>query len=168
MAIGDRLHGAGQHVVLADEPGDEGIARLAVERVRRTLLHHPAIMEHRDAVGHRQRLALVVRDIDDRQAEPFVQQLDLDLHLLAQLLVERTERLVHQHEARLEHQRARQRDALLLPAGELRRATLGECLKPHHRQRTLHALRRFRARGMRRTLSGKATFSPTVMCGNSA
>ena len=45
-----------------------------------------------------------------------VQALDLELHLLAQLLVERAERLVHQHELGLEHQRARQGDALLLAA----------------------------------------------------
>ena len=70
---------------------------------------------------HRQRLALVVRDVDEGHAELPVQLLQLDLHVLAQLLVERAERLVHQHQLRLEHQRARQRHALLLAAGELRR-----------------------------------------------
>ena len=47
--------------------------------------------------------------------------LDLDLHLLAQLLVERAERLVHQQQPRLRHQRARHRHALLLAAGQLAR-----------------------------------------------
>ena len=74
-----------------------------------------------DAVAHRQRLALVVRHVDEGHAELAVQLLELDLHVLAQLLVERAERLVHQHELRLEDQRPRQRDALLLAARELRR-----------------------------------------------
>ena len=82
----------------------------------------PPVVKNRDAIGHRQCLALVVRDIDNGQAKPFVQQLDLDLQLLTQLLVERPKRLVHQHQARLEHQRARQGDALLLSTRELRGA----------------------------------------------
>ena len=48
-----------------------------------------------------------------------MQVAQLDLHLLAQLLVERRERLVQQQDARLEHDRARQRHALPLAAGEL-------------------------------------------------
>jgi hypothetical protein len=33
---------------------------------------------------------LIVRDIDDRDAKPFMQLPDLELHVLAQLLVEGT------------------------------------------------------------------------------
>jgi hypothetical protein len=54
------------------------------------------------AVRHRQRLALVVRHVDDRRPELAVQRLDLDLHLLAQLLVEGRQRLIHQDDPRLE------------------------------------------------------------------
>ena len=71
---------------------------------------------------------------------------DLELHLLAQLLVERAERLVHQHELRLEHQRARDRDALLLAAGELRRPAAAEAAELHHVQRALDPLRDLVAR----------------------
>ena len=39
---------------------------------------------------------------------------DFELHLLAQLLVERAERLIHQHDVRIEDQRPCNRDALLL------------------------------------------------------
>ena len=49
-------------------------------------------------------------------------RLELDLHLLAQLEVERAERLVEQQHARPVDQRARERDALPLAAGELARA----------------------------------------------
>ena len=44
---------------------------------------------------------------------------DLRAHLKPQLGVEIGERLVHQHERRLDHDRARNRDALLLAAGQL-------------------------------------------------
>ena len=50
--------------------------------------------------------------------------LQLELHLLAQLEVERAERLVEQQHARLVHERARERDALLLAARELPRLAL--------------------------------------------
>ena len=46
--------------------------------------------------------------------------LELELELLAQAQVERAERLVEQQRARAVDERARQRDALLLAAGELR------------------------------------------------
>ena len=48
--------------------------------------------------------------------------LSCDLHLLAQLLVERAERLVEQQHLGLEGQGAGERDALALAARELRRA----------------------------------------------
>ena len=46
--------------------------------------------------------------------------LELDLHLLAQLEVERAERLVEQQHPRAVDDRAGERDALALAAGELR------------------------------------------------
>ena len=111
---------------------------------------------------------LVVRHVDHRDAEPLVQAPDLELHLLAQLLVERAERLVHQHELRLEHERARDRDPLLLAAGELRRPAAAEPAELHHVERALDPRARSRSRAMPRTDSGKPMFSATVMCGNSA
>ena len=71
-------------------------------------------MEHRHPIGHGQRLTLVVGDVHG-DAEALVQVLDLHLHLLAQLLVQCAQRFVHQHQLRLEHQRAGQRHALLWP-----------------------------------------------------
>ena len=52
--------------------------------------------------------------------------LQLELHLLAELQVERAERLVEQQHARLVDERARERDALLLAARELPRLALAE------------------------------------------
>ena len=67
-----------------------------------------------------------------------MQVLQLVLHLLAQLPVERAQRLVEQHQARLEDQGARHGDPLLLAAGELLRAAVGQAVQPHHRQRARH------------------------------
>src|SRR6185312_10969765 len=77
-----------------------------------------AAVDDGDAIRHRQRLALVVGHVDGRRAKPVVQLADLDLHRLAELLVERRQRLVHQHDRRLEHDGARERDALALAAGQ--------------------------------------------------
>ena len=101
------------------KPATNGVARLVVELLRRADLLEAAGVHHRDLIGQHQRLGLVVRDVDERRAEVGLQLLQLDLHVLAQLQVERAERLVEQQQRRLEHQAARDRDALLLPAGEL-------------------------------------------------
>ena len=72
--------------------------------------------------GHR--LDLVVRHIDDRRAEFLVQALELDAHLGAQLGIQVGQRLVEQKDLGLLHQRAADRDALALAAGELRRLAI--------------------------------------------
>ena len=53
-----------------------------------------------------------------------MQPADLEAHLFAQIGVEIAERLIHQKNLRLDDQRARQRDALLLAARQLRRITV--------------------------------------------
>jgi hypothetical protein len=50
--------------------------------------------------------------------------LQLDLHLLAELEVERAERLVEQQDLRVVDDRAGERDPLALAAGQLRRLAL--------------------------------------------
>ena len=72
-----------------------------------------------DAVGDRQRLLLVVGDVDDGEAELLLDLADLLADMAAELGVEIGERLVEEQHLRLEHQRAGDGDALLLAAGEL-------------------------------------------------
>ena len=67
---------------------------------RRADLLDPALVEDGDPVAHRERLLLVVRDVDERHPELLLDLLQLDLHLLAQLQVERAERLVEQERPR--------------------------------------------------------------------
>ena len=70
-----------------------------------------------------------------RSRQLALDRLQLDLHLLAQLEVERAERLVEQQHARAVDERARERDALALAAGQLDRPALADVGEPHHRQR---------------------------------
>ena len=59
-----------------------------------------AAVHDRDAVGHREGLLLVVRDVDERRAELVLDALELGLHLPAELHVERAERLVEEEGGR--------------------------------------------------------------------
>ena len=120
--VAARLAGrlAGQQVGLAEEVGHEGGRRVLVDLGRRAQLLDLARVHHRDRVGHRHGLLLVVGDVHERDAHLGLDPLELDLHLPAQLQVERAERLVEQQHLRAVDQRAGQCDALLLAAGELR------------------------------------------------
>ena len=89
-------------------------------------------------------------DIDHGNAQRLLQMLDLDLHMLPQLLIERPERFVHQHQRRLKHQRARQRHTLLLPAGQLARLSAAKSPKLDTVQRLFNPL------------SGRSTLDPAI------
>jgi hypothetical protein len=82
------------HVGDADETGDELGRRLLVDLLRRSDLLDPPLVEHGELVAHRQRLLLVVRDVEEGDPEIALERFQKRLHLLAQLQVERTERLV--------------------------------------------------------------------------
>ena len=112
-----RIDRAGKEIAVADEFGDEAVRRAVIDIERGADLRQPAVAEHRDAIGHRHRFGLVVRHIDHGDAELAMDAFDFDLHLLAQVLVQRAERFVEQHDIRVEDEAARQRNALLLAAG---------------------------------------------------
>ena len=57
---------------------------------------------------------------------------------LAELAVERAERLVHQQDARFEDDRARERDPLLLPAGQLAWVSIAEVAEFHQAEGVGH------------------------------
>src|SRR6266576_2327124 len=104
-----------EHVRDTDEAGDELGCGTLVDLGRRTDLLDPALVEHCEAVAHRERLLLVVGDVDEGDADVADLALDalqLDLHLLPELQVERPQRLVEQQHAWGIHERARERDAL--------------------------------------------------------
>ena len=108
-----------------------------------------------------------MRDVDERDPDLVLDPLQLELHLLAQLQVERAERLVEEQHARVVDERAGERDALLLAAGELARLPVSpprevdelEDLGTRVLISLFASLRRSRP---------NATLSKTVMCGKSA
>jgi hypothetical protein len=114
-----------------------------VELLRRADLHDLAGAHHADPVAQRQRLLLVVGHQDEGDAELALKVLQLDLHLLAQLAVERGQRLVEQQELRLVHDGSRQRHPLLLAARHLP--------DPADRSKPSAARSRARARPSRRS-----------------
>ena len=82
-------------------------------------------LDHDDAVGERDRLGDVVGDQDRGEALVEPDALQQLLHLDAGQRVERAERLVERQDLRLADQRAGQRHALLLAAGQHRRPLAG-------------------------------------------
>ena len=75
-------------------------------------------------VGHGERLALIVGDVDEGDADALLDGSQLRPHMLAQLEIERGERFVEQQHMRLGTERPRHRDTLLLAARKLMRELL--------------------------------------------
>ena len=78
--------------------------------------------------------------IDERDADLALNALELELHDVAQLEVQRTERLVEQQGAGVVDQRPGQRNALLLTTRELGGLALGEVGEPDHLEQLVDAL----------------------------
>ena len=93
---------------------------------------------------------------------------DLGAHLEAQLGVEVRERLVHQHQRRLDDDGAGDGDALLLAAGELARQLVLLALAGARAPTASSTRRWISARGTPRIVRPKPMFLRTLMCGNSA
>ena len=161
---------APQKIAAADKTGDEGVARLLIDLMRRADLGDPAIVHDRDAVRQRQCLGLVVGHVNGGDPDLLLQPTELGPHLLAELGVEIAQRLVEQQQPRLRDQGARQRQPLLLAAAQLRRRTIRECGETHGFERAHHALPQV---GIAPALpgsirSGNAVLSNTDMCGQTA
>ena len=156
------------HVRGPDEAGDELVGRVLVDVGGSADLLDAPRVEHGEAVAHGQRLLLVVRDVDEGDADLALDPLELGLHLLAQLEVERAEGLVEQQHPRAVDDRAGERDALALAAGELARLAVAEARQAHHVERLAGARGALAPCATLRIRSPYSTFSATVMCGNSA
>ena len=141
-------HHAVEDVALADEVRDEGVFRLVVDVDRGADLLDAALAHDHDRVGHAQGFLLIVRNEDEGDAGGLLDVFELLLHVLAQLEVERGERLVEQQHLRPPHQGAGDRHALLLAAGEAGHAALLEALEGHEREHLVHALIDLRLRDL--------------------
>ncbi len=119
----------------ADEVGDEARGWLLVELVRRAGLHDAAGVHHGEAGRHRHRLLLVVGHYDEGEAELVLQAHHLESRALAQLAVERRQRLVEQQNLGSLDQGAGERHALALTTGKLRGLAGAEAVEPDQRER---------------------------------
>src|SRR5688572_25866268 len=88
-------------------------------------------IEHSDAIRCGHGLALIMSHVNRGDTEFFVQPPDLAAHLFAQIRIQIAQRLVHEQNLRLNHQRPRQRHTLLLPAGELGRIAVFQLRQVH-------------------------------------
>ena len=104
-------------------------------------MFQPSAVHHGDAVGHGERLVLVVGDDDEGDADLFLQAHEFAAHVFAQFRVQRRERLVQEQHLRLHHEGAGEGDALLLSARQLRRTALRHAVQLHERQHFFHAAR---------------------------
>ena len=130
-------HHAVEHVDCrrADELGDTAVVGIGVDLARRCHLQQLAVQHHRHPVGERHRLGLIMRDIDEGDAEALVQFLDLGAHLHAQVGVEIRQRLVHQEYGGMAHHRATDSDALTLTSRQLSGLSVEQTIDAERRRR---------------------------------
>jgi len=104
---------------------------------RRAKLVDQAHAHHRDPIRQDQRFFLIVSDLDRRTTMLQMQPAQFHLHLLPQLPVQCTRRLVHQQDIRFDHKRPRHCNALLLSARHLLHRPIPESFQLHQCQRCL-------------------------------
>lgn len=95
-----------------------------IELARRRELDQATVIHHRDAIGQRHGLGLIVGDVDDGRAGALVKGGELVLHRGPEMHVEIGEWLVEQYQRGRGDQAARQGHALALAAGEVGRPTV--------------------------------------------
>lgn len=90
-------------------------------------------------VGERHGLVLAMGHMHEADAEIALQALQFTAHVFAQERIERRKRLVEQQNLRPRDESARQRDALLLTARQLRRQPIGKVAHPDEFQELARA-----------------------------
>ena len=118
----------------------ERVGGRVVNVCRRTDLLDTAFVEYRDPVGHVECLGLVVRHQHGGDVHLVVQPAQPRAQILADLCVQRAERLVEQQHLRVHSERARQRHPLPLPAGQLVRIASLEAGEADHLEEVVHLL----------------------------
>lgn len=109
---------------------------------RRIELEKPSIIHDHDAIAHFKSLVDVMSYEQDSLPEASLNAKKLILKIQAGDGVDRSERLVEQHDIRVEHERSRKPDSLLLSARELMRVSIAELsrLEPDKFQQLIRPL----------------------------
>jgi len=110
----------------AQEPLRPFVLRVVQHVLRFSLFNDLPIVDENDAIRHVSRKTDFVRD--DDHSHSGIRQLPDDAQDLShQLWIKRRSRLIEQHQTRRDHQRSRNRDALLLTARQMMRQVIGMC-----------------------------------------
>ncbi|OIQ65510.1 hypothetical protein GALL_529300 [mine drainage metagenome] len=109
----------GNAVVGPDKTCNKRRLRFVIQFLGRAQLFKPAMVHHGNVVRQHQGLRLVVCDVDKSGAKSGLQLLELDLHVLAQFQIKRTQRFIEQQQGGFQYQAAGNGHTLLLPAREL-------------------------------------------------
>jgi hypothetical protein len=120
-------------------PTNWAVQRAVVDLLGGAGLDHGSLAHHGHAVGERQRLLLVVGDEHRGRLRLAQDQLELAAQPRPQRCVERRERLVEQHDLGTGRERAGERDALALAAGQLVRVAVGLVLEADELERVAGA-----------------------------
>jgi hypothetical protein len=100
------------HRRVANECGDKFTLREIEDLLRVTNLLDPPCAHDHESISQRERLDLIVRDVDEGTLSPALELLQFDAQRRAQLRIEARERFIHQDNLRLAHQRSSECDAL--------------------------------------------------------
>ncbi len=107
-------HAAGQIIGHTDEICDKEGSRRFIDFRWRADLQDTPLVQDGDPIRHRERFLLVMRHIHKRQPHVLLDGFEFDLHVQTELLVERAQWLVEQHNGRTIDQGASQGHPLLL------------------------------------------------------
>ena len=137
LEVADACQGeALQPAVGTDELRDEIGRRIGQDLRRRPELREDAADLHdRDEIAHLDRLVDVVSHEDDRLGQLLLEPEQLVLQALADDGIDRAEGLVHEHQRRIDRERAGDADALALATGELRRIAIAVARRVEANQR---------------------------------
>ncbi|OIQ64149.1 hypothetical protein GALL_543010 [mine drainage metagenome] len=108
-----------KHGVVTNKTGYKTVGRGFIKLRDNINLLNRTVVEHGDPIRHGEGFSLVMRDIDKSQSQFAVQLLEFELHVFAQLFVQRAQGLIHQYQLRVKYQGPCQRHALLLATREL-------------------------------------------------
>ncbi len=128
------LFAQAQAIGVAEEVVDEVVGRVLVDLARRADLFDHTLVHHHDAISHFHGLFLIVSHEHRGQVDVLVQARQPATQLLADLGVQRAERLVQQQHFWLDRQGAGQGNALALSTRQLLRITVGQPVQLHHVQ----------------------------------
>jgi hypothetical protein len=127
-----------EQVDRAQEAIHKGRGRVTVNLLGRAHLLHLAVIHQHHPVGHFEGFFLVVGHEDRGDVQFVMEAPQPAAQFLAHLGIEGAKRLVEEQHARLDGQRAGQRNTLALTAGELRRKAVGNPVELHELEQLGH------------------------------